>query len=162
MILSPDDFGGAYRNLDVTVSYADGRPSRQLKELVVCKSSGLLSGWCKALPSKGFDQDGWRPVVNSAECLAQGIDPVEVAKAATPESCILRLGENPCGVTVKEDIPVPQCSRSYKDRKQEIKANIEAEHDAATAAAWYRYESSEKADEAEDVFAAQILRAAGY
>jgi hypothetical protein len=162
MILSPDDFGGAYRNIDVTISYADGRPSKQLKELAVCKTSGLLSGWCKALPSKGFAQDGWRPVVNSAECIRRGIEPTDVAKTASPESCILRLGENSCGITVKEDVLPVQPSRNYKQRKQEIRTNIEAEHGAAVASAWYRYESSEKADEAEAVFEAQILRAAGY
>jgi hypothetical protein len=160
MIIYTDDFDGSYRNIDIQISYPDGRPKKQLKELAVCKTSGLLSGWCKALPSKGFAKDGWRPVVNSAACLAQNIDPAEVARTGLPESCILKLGKNPGGVNVEEIVVAAKELCSYD--KNKIKANIEQQHGAAVANAWHRYGTSENADRKEDVFAAQILQAAGY
>jgi hypothetical protein len=99
--VAPENFDGSYRNIDVVISYKDGRPSKELRGLAVCLSSGILRGLVAAIPSEGLAKD-WHVLTNRAECDRLNVNPYQVMRELTPESCILRLGDNPHGVTATE------------------------------------------------------------
>jgi hypothetical protein len=132
--------------------YTDGRESRQMSHITIA-NNGVLMAMAAA---RGPVKKGLAPLVNNAECIRLGFNPLDVMANQSPIECLVKLGENPGLVT---SIVVPESKAQSLAR---IAANIEEDHDKATAAAWLRYKSSECADRAEDTFATAILRSAGY
>jgi hypothetical protein len=149
-----EDWGKAYSEMDVLVAYSDGREAKQVNHVMVCNSTGLLS---IKTTGRGRIKAGYNVIVNAKESLRLGIDPEQVIVDQGPKHLMLHLGENPGGVTVAKFVPETKAASLAR-----IAQNIEAEHGATVASYWKRYRTSDRADEAEDVHAADTLRAAGY
>jgi hypothetical protein len=96
-----EDFGGAYSQINIEVTYADGRPPRTMQAVTVCNSSGLLSALTTARPELGVAA-GFNVFVNVVACNRLGIDPAQAMRDQGPRECVLYLGENPDGVTVQK------------------------------------------------------------
>jgi hypothetical protein len=104
MTFATDDFNGAYREIDVLIEYSDGRPSKTFRGLAICRKSGLISSRTLAKPEHGIEA-GWNCAINQSECDRLGITMWQVMRDRAPESCLMRLGNNPGGVTVSECKP---------------------------------------------------------
>lgn len=97
---------------------------------------------------------GMLPFCDRTLLEAKGLDPVKVAKtgtAAQHPDCFLRLGVNPGGTQVftKEEYQAESAVR--------LKATMDAKHPHLYAF-YKKYTTWEKADAAEDVYAADVLR----
>lgn len=149
-----DDWGGAYSIIDLIVTYSDGRDPKQINQVTVCNSSGLLS---MKTTSRGRIKAGYNVIINGKECNRLGVDVEDAIVNQGPRECILHLGENPGGVTVSKF--VPETKTEWVER---ISKNIEAEHGATVAGYWRRYKTSDRADEVEDQVARDCLREVGY
>ena len=141
------------KSITAIFTYNDGRLTRELNGIEVCLQTGILYSQSTA---RGPVKAGLNVLVNGVECKVQGLDPLQVMANQSPKSCLMQIGENP-GCVVTEKVKL-----TAKQSNAQIASNIEAEHGKATASAWLHYKSSERADRAEDTFATQILRSAGY
>lgn len=97
-----EDWGGTIAEIDIEVIYADGRATKQLKGVMVCRLSGLLS--IKTI-GRGRIQSGYNVLVNGSECKRLGLDPEQVVIDQGPSECVLHFGENPGGITIQEFVP---------------------------------------------------------
>lgn len=102
---------------------------------------------------------GYNPMVCGAACKRLGLDPLKVMASRGPAEALLAPGENEGAVFV-EIVEIAEQTRA--EGVAEICKNIAASYGEAVASAWAEYRSSDRADAAEDVFAADILRQAGY
>lgn len=156
MAMAIEDWGGTCKEMDILVEYADGRPSKKLHGVMVCRSTGLISAKSTARPEHGI-KEGYNVLINGEQCKLQGVDTFEVMRTLTPTDCCIKFGKNPCGITVTEYKP-----RQSRLNVKEVAASIAKQHGDFVAECWEKYRSSEKAYEAEDVVAWQSLKEAGY
>jgi hypothetical protein len=85
-------------NAEIKITYADGKPAKMLRGVMVCESTGVLRANTTARPEMGI-KAGCNVLVNSIECQRLGLDPVQVMRDQGPIECLLKIGENPGGIT---------------------------------------------------------------
>lgn len=106
-----EDWGGTIAETEIEVVYADGRETRRMAHVMVCKSSGLIS---VKTTGRGKIKAGYNVIVNGAECKRLGLDPEDVIVNQAPKECVLHFGENPGGVTIRKYVPAKNSTVKVK------------------------------------------------